>query len=258
MATSGSISMRRCPQTPSRSAAMSIIGADGGKSTLRSYVCDAQPTYSGYQVWRGLVPRNLAPGQPSGRNTIKGVAYETLGFPCNGPPTVGLAVEHGNLLRDTVGGRSHHQLATGRSGPGEAGGSSGVPEWFRPVRAREVFGEGATPRTGFRLATEPRQGFSVCVRAPRLGGWPAERGREGEDGGCWGDKAHMASPRTGAGAYTAMVDAVVMGRAFGKFVEGVGSLEEALEIYNEDTVRRGNALYKRSRQAAHSFCAGRN
>jgi len=67
-----------------------IIGADGGKSTLRSYVSEVQPSYSGYQVWRGLVPRDLAPGPPSGRKTINGVAYETLGFPCNGPPDVGV------------------------------------------------------------------------------------------------------------------------------------------------------------------------
>ena len=31
-----------------------------------------------------------------------------------------------------------------------------------------------------------------------------------------GDAAHMSSPRTGAGAYTAMVDAVVLGQAFEK------------------------------------------
>ena len=59
----------------------------------------------------------------------------------------------------------------------------------------------------------------------------------------------MASPRTGAGAYTAMVDAVVLGRA----VAGASSLDEALSAYNADTVRRGRELYQASRRAAASF-----
>lgn len=64
-----------------------------------------------------------------------------------------------------------------------------------------------------------------------------------------GDAAHMASPRTGAGAYTAMVDAVVLGRE----LAGGGTLGEALEGYNDDTVGRGRDLYRRSRQAANNF-----
>ena len=64
-----------------------------------------------------------------------------------------------------------------------------------------------------------------------------------------GDAAHMASPRTGAGAYTAMVDAVVLGRAF---IEAA-TLDEALSSYNADTVRRGCELFQRSRRAANSF-----
>ena len=35
-----------------------IIGADGGKSTIRPFVTQQQPVYSGYTAWRGLVPMN--------------------------------------------------------------------------------------------------------------------------------------------------------------------------------------------------------
>lgn len=52
-----------------------IIGADGGKSTIRPYVTDRQPTYAGYTVWRGLVKKGLAPGPPSGRAFISGFGY---------------------------------------------------------------------------------------------------------------------------------------------------------------------------------------
>ena len=65
-----------------------------------------------------------------------------------------------------------------------------------------------------------------------------------------GDAAHMASPRTGAGAYTAMVDAVAMGSALQR---ADGDVDRALGIYNRDTVSRGNDLYRRSRAAADHF-----
>ena len=61
-----------------------------------------------------------------------------------------------------------------------------------------------------------------------------------------GDAAHMASPRTGAGAYTAMVDAVTLGTA----LQQSNTIDEALQLYNDDTVERGRLLLQRSRQAA--------
>jgi 2-polyprenyl-6-methoxyphenol hydroxylase-like FAD-dependent oxidoreductase len=64
-----------------------------------------------------------------------------------------------------------------------------------------------------------------------------------------GDAAHMASPRTGAGAFSAMVDAVVLETAFkqGK------NIDESLKLYNRNTVDRGIELYNRSRQSASYF-----
>jgi 2-polyprenyl-6-methoxyphenol hydroxylase-like FAD-dependent oxidoreductase len=64
-----------------------------------------------------------------------------------------------------------------------------------------------------------------------------------------GDAANMASPRTGAGAYTAMVDAVVLEAALkqGK------NIDESLKLYNQNTVDRGKELYHHSRKSASYF-----
>jgi hypothetical protein len=59
----------------------------------------------------------------------------------------------------------------------------------------------------------------------------------------------MASPRTGAGAFSAMVDAVVLENAFkqGK------NIDNSLKLYNQNTVDRGKELYNRSRKSASYF-----
>ena len=59
----------------------------------------------------------------------------------------------------------------------------------------------------------------------------------------------MASPRTGAGAFSAMVDAVVLENAFkqGK------NIDESLNLYNQNTVYRGRELHNRSRRSASYF-----
>jgi 2-polyprenyl-6-methoxyphenol hydroxylase-like FAD-dependent oxidoreductase len=49
-----------------------------------------------------------------------------------------------------------------------------------------------------------------------------------------GDAAHMASPRTGAGAQVAMMDAI----AFGDCMRKSTSIEAALKIYNVGAVDR--------------------
>jgi 2-polyprenyl-6-methoxyphenol hydroxylase-like FAD-dependent oxidoreductase len=67
-----------------------------------------------------------------------------------------------------------------------------------------------------------------------------------------GDAAHMASPRTGAGAHTAFVDAIVLGSVF-EIPFGSKTVEEALETYNKSVVERGMALHKRSLDCAKHF-----
>jgi hypothetical protein len=110
-----------------------IIGADGGKSTIRQYVHDELPTYAGYTLWRGLCPTRGVSGPPSGSADRNGVSYQTLGFKCNGP-----------------GGSGGGGSGGGGSGSGGSRGDSGTlwncgvymmmpeSEVDRPTRNRQV------------------------------------------------------------------------------------------------------------------------
>lgn len=60
-----------------------------------------------------------------------------------------------------------------------------------------------------------------------------------------GDCAHMATPRTGAGAYTAMVDAVMLARHIDKYMPSHG-IDKALDAYNSDGTSRAQDLYQSS------------
>ena len=115
-----------------------------------------------------------------------------------------------------------------------------VPEWFVPF-TRESFGEFAG------------KFWDECVRKDKVSPhavWEmaADRVVNGRVI-LFGDTAHMASLRTGAGAYTAFVDAVVFGRAFAQSTD----VEAALCVYNDDTIMRGKQLFARSRLAASGF-----
>ena len=200
-----------------------VIGADGGKSSIRRYVTNAVPEYSGYNLWRGLVPVEGIPGPPSGTRTIDGVRYETLGFPfVDGR---GIAMWNCGVYMMTP--RSEVAAPT-RNRQVTSSETDMVPDWFIPV-VRALFGDrNASAHPVWEFAAD----IVVDQRIMLLG-----------------DAAHMASPRTGAGAYTAMVDAVTLGAA----LQQHGTIDEALQFYNDDTVERGGRLWKRSRRAAAYF-----
>jgi len=207
-----------------------IIGADGGKSSLRSFVTSKLPVYAGYTVWRGLVPVGLAPGPPSGRATVGGVNYETLGFPCAGPEGTGDLWKCGVYMpmpESEVLPPSRNRQVAGDNA------MKTVPAWVRkhsrprllPVSAPTTPVSHATTATS--VATTPsflsqfvplvRELFAAkneafwaaCVANGKVASHPvwelaADRVVKGRVL-LLGDAAHMASPRTGAGAYTAMV-----------------------------------------------------
>ncbi|CAE8583196.1 unnamed protein product [Polarella glacialis] len=212
-----------------------IVGADGGKSSIRPYVTKKLPTYAGYTLWRGLVPTKGIAGPPSGSATIGGAEYQTLGFPCPGPEDTGtlwncgvyMAIPEINVEAPT----RNRQVREGMKK---------VPDWFIPF-VRHFFGD-----TNAKFWEE-------CSEKGKVSPHPvwelaADRVVNGRII-LLGDAAHMASPRTGAGAYTAMSDAVMLGAA----LQREKTLEEALQIYNDDTVKRGQQLFQQSRQAASYF-----
>jgi 2-polyprenyl-6-methoxyphenol hydroxylase-like FAD-dependent oxidoreductase len=188
------------------------------------------------------VSREGIAGPPSGRRAVGGVTYETLGFPCAGPQGPGTLWNCGIYMAtpesDVAAPTRNRQVAGNTT-------TRQVPDWFVPL-AFALFG------------TENGRFWESCATLGKVSShsvWelaadPVVRGSIA----LLGDAAHMASPRTGAGAYTAMVDAVVLGAA----IERASTLEEALQLYNNDTVVRGEQLFQRSRAAARAFApAGR-
>lgn len=210
-----------------------VVGADGGKSEIRRFVTDRVPQYSGYSLWRGLVPVDGIPGPPSGARTIDGVRYETLGFPfVNGDNT---AVWNCGIYMMTP----ESEVAT-PSRNRQVTTATTVPDWFVPL-VRALFGD--------RNATF----WESCATAGKVSPHPvwefAADTVVNNRVVLLGDAAHMASPRTGAGAYTAMVDAVTLGAA----LEHCRSVDHSLQVYNDDTVQRGLHLWQQSRRSAKYF-----
>lgn len=214
-----------------------VIGADGGKSTIRPYVTAQQPKYAGYQVWRGLVPYKKLPHPiPAGRaasTTLAGNYYETLGFACPSPSGllwncgIYMATPEDEVQEPT---RNRQVVSSVRT----------APAWFVPA-VTVLFGEQlgrfwADVMEHGKVSPHPVWEFAadVVVRKRVL---------------LLGDAAHMATPRTGAGAYTAMLDAAGLEEAF----KSRSILEDALQFYNSTTVRRGKELLRRSQQHATYF-----
>jgi len=210
-----------------------IIGADGGKSTLRPFVTQQQPVYSGYTVWRGLVPMQGIAGPPSGSRIVNGIRYETLGFPCAGPdgPLWNCGVYMAMPYAEVAAPTRNRQVGSAMRD---------IPKWFMPL-TKALFGQRnaqfwadcvkhgkVTPHPIWEFAADPL----VAGRVALLG-----------------DAAHLSSPRTGAGANTAMLDAWALGRAF----NDASSVPEALALYNRAAVPRAKTLYDRSRRAGRAF-----
>jgi 2-polyprenyl-6-methoxyphenol hydroxylase-like FAD-dependent oxidoreductase len=212
-----------------------IIGADGGKSTVRKYVTDAVPQYSGYTLWRTLLSTDKINYPPSGSKTINGIRYETLGFPFIGANQeslwncgVYMAMPESEVEKPT----RNRQVSTQNF--------KLIPDWFLPFidqlfdKPTLKFWETAVQRG--KVSPHPVWEFVAekVVQNRIL---------------LLGDAAHMASPRTGAGAYSAMADAVVLETAFKRGE----SIDESIKLYNRNTVDRGRELYNRSRQSASYF-----
>lgn len=212
-----------------------IIGADGGKSTIRKYVTDEVPQYAGYTLWRTLLSTEKIGYPPNGSKTINGIRYETLGFPFIGANKqslwncgVYMAMPESEVEKPT----KNRQVSTENF--------KQIPEWFLPFidhlfdKPTLKFWETAVQYG--KVSPHPVWEFTAKkVVSNRIL--------------LTGDAAHMASPRTGAGAHTAMVDSVVLEAAF---KQGI-NIDESLELYNQNTVFRGKELYNRSRKSATYF-----
>jgi 2-polyprenyl-6-methoxyphenol hydroxylase-like FAD-dependent oxidoreductase len=120
-----------------------------------------------------------------------------------------------------------------------------IPEWFLPF-VRKAFGA----QNHLYWETYMRRGkvaaHPVWEFAPR----EARQGRVV----LLGDALHIATPKTGAGAYLAMIDAVALGKALERVSpEEAQGLDAALEMYGRQAVARSDDLHRRSRSHASYF-----
>ena len=216
-----------------------IVGADGGGSVVRKYVSpETEATYAGYVAWRGLVKADgVVP--PSARVSFgNDFHYLTFGFPVTDAdgdvlwncvfyqplsPNYVQKIPERNCNRQVTAAPRH------------------VPDWYLPV-IDALF----SPREFNFWKTCIEKGKVSQHPVFQFGGQDVARNRLL----IVGDAAHLISPRTGSGAYGAMLDAA----AFGAALDAANNdITEALQIYGPDGRERSRHLLALSRHVARQF-----
>ncbi len=223
-----------------------VILADGGWSEMRKKYFSVLPApdYAGYGVWRFRINAKDVPGF-----SAFGEYYNKHHF------TIILPIAKDDGQDFLMGGtaiaqpESEAKLPDAGSNRQEISPDSMCPDWFLPYykekfgnihngeiyRVMEVAAQKGkiAPHWQYEFkATQIVQGRLVLV----------------------GDAAHMASPRTGAGAHTAVLDAMGLYDAFGSVLTAAPEsatkdelIQMALRSYEPEALQRASALYARSR-----------
>ncbi len=264
-----------------------VVLADGGFSTLRKHVLtldgddkadtgpqgihgkcmDNEPEYAGCVLWRGSVSSKDLPKRLESQITegiYKNGIYDTI--------VLKLAKDSGDDLwmigtfvatpesdlpqywdKSKQGGRGRHEDAANIS-------STNIPEWFLPLFSRNF---GNTPWLVELLEHMIERGEVKPHPQYHFGSKQVSRGRVV----MVGDAAHMASPRTAAGAHTAILDALALRDAFDTAVAYAKKYKEkehheddydhlidlALRLYSKTGVDRAQQLYRRSLEVSQEF-----
>ena len=227
------------------------IIADGGWSGLQRYVTETQPKYAGYVGWRGGVKASEVPWFDA-FGIYKNGIYDTIVLPLakdNGETLTGggafIATPEAEIVRPEVGA-ARHGTANDEKRAERKAYAAEIPDWFLPLYQQKFGGH-----AGGDLARL----FATIVRRGELKAYPqfeyvAERVTTGRLV-LVGDAAHMASPRTAAGAHTAVLDAVALREAFATV--GPHEIDRALAVYGPDGAERARQLYMRSREVSRAF-----
>ena len=218
-----------------------VIVADGGWSTLRAkYFDQAIPRYAGYTGYRFRVASDRVPGWNS-----EGMYSSSLGGPYDSI-LMRIAKDDGTdwIMGGTTFATPESALdkpTTGSNRQDGGGAVAGTPEWFLPW-FRDHFGSYAggelvRAMAAAEISSLPQYEFaSSRVVLGRLV--------------LIGDAAHMASPRTAAGAHTAVLDSAALFEAFaGSAQVGGGKdkvIDRAIAAYDQPALRRAAQLYARS------------
>ena len=93
-------------------------------------------------MWRGLAPEHEIEGPPRGGRTVKGVCYETLGFPfvnSNGIETWNCGIYMMTPESEVAAPQRNRHVDQGSEVTSVGAKTKTVPEWFIPVVTR-LFG----------------------------------------------------------------------------------------------------------------------
>lgn len=224
------------------------VVADGGWSALRGRYFEAtRPVYAGYEVHRFRVPAANVPGFRAYGDYSNGHFYTIL---------LDIVDEHTDYI---MGGTSipKPEAAVARPGGGAnrqtgglepAGGEDAATRDFLAFY-RETFGGVAGGELVRVMAAAAAHGKITGMAQFEFAARSVVAGRVV----LVGDAAHMASPRTAAGAHTAVLDGLALFEAFGEALAGgprASAVDRALARYAPLGAARARQLVERSRQVS--------
>jgi 2-polyprenyl-6-methoxyphenol hydroxylase-like FAD-dependent oxidoreductase len=214
-----------------------VIIADGGFSSLRHYVNGAErlPEYAGQVVFRTKVDRREFPdfsgegGYMESRTfamMLQVVQNDGRQWIMGG---IGVGMPEHEVVRPADGANRQDMTA-----------SQPLPDWFMPY-ARRVFHRHAKIVQWLELANTKGR-----ITPQPLYEFKADRVNNGRLI-MIGDAAHMASPRTAAGAHTGILDAAGVLLAFS---ENASHIDRAIASYEPGGLQRASDLYARSKEVS--------
>jgi 2-polyprenyl-6-methoxyphenol hydroxylase-like FAD-dependent oxidoreductase len=214
-----------------------VIIADGGFSTLRHHVNGSvqQPEYAGQMVFRTKVDRRDFPDFSGEGGYMEGNAFAMMLQVAQNDGRqwimggIGIGVPESEVVRPLEGANRQDMTAL-----------QPLPDWFMPF-VRRVFRRHSTLVRWLELAHAKGK-----ITPQPLYEFKADRVTNGRLI-LIGDAAHMASPRTAAGAHTGILDAAGLLAAFS--AHGA-DIDQAIAAYTPGGLQRARDLHARSREVS--------
>ena len=227
------------------------IIADGSWSALRSrYFGPSQPQYAGYNVYRFRVLKEHCPWFGAEGQYNSGRYFTIL---------MTIAMDNGQdwLMGGTSVPAEESEIKgwrVGRAGDNRQDGDSdqSLPDWFLPLY-KQHFGHLAGGQLIKVMEAAAQKGKIAMLPQYEFAAREVVNGRRV----LVGDAAHTASPRTAAGAHTAVLDALGLFEAFQPVLQAEAgaadwgaTVDAALASYATGGVIRASELYARSLQVS--------
>ncbi len=214
-----------------------VIIADGGFSSLRHYVngTEKHPEYAGQMIFRTKVDRRDFPDFADEGGYMVGNAFAMMLQVVQNDGRqwimggIGIGVPEQEVVRPLAGANRQDLTAL-----------QPLPEWFMPF-VRRVFQRHASLSRWLELAHAKGK-----ITPQPLYEFKADRVTNGRLI-LIGDAAHMASPRTAAGAHTGVLDAAGLLVAFSAHASDI---DQAIAAYTPGGLQRARDLYARSREVS--------